>query len=80
MFSNVIFSDECQFELNRNTKKIFVLKGEQPQQKIKFNPNYTVAIWGAVSRRGKIAIEFYDKNLNAEKYLNILKKHIPKNS
>jgi len=43
-FRNVVFSDETRFYLNRNTKRVFVLKDAERPQKLKYNPDYSIMI------------------------------------
>ena len=38
----------------------------------KHNPNYTVSIWAAISRKGKIALKVYNGILDRFKYLNLI--------
>ena len=79
-FTNVIFSDECYFELNRNSKKIFVLKDHEAPNKLWFNPNIKVGVWGAISKKGKIALVFCEKTITKEYYIEILKDHLLENA
>ncbi len=71
-FSNVIFSDESRFEMNSNRKKIFVFKGDERPRKTKLNPNYSIMVWGAISKRGKISLTFVEDTMNKEKYIEVL--------
>lgn len=77
-FSNVIFTDESYFSLNRNTKKVFIFYGEE---ELKFspwhNPDEAVMIWGAICRRGKIGIQFLEGSIDGDKYLDLLKDEFP---
>ncbi len=57
-FSNVIFSDESKFVLHRNTKKVFVIKGDINPVKQMPNPNYSIMVWGAISKKGKLHLHF----------------------
>jgi hypothetical protein len=77
-FSNVVFTDEYSIELFRNVQRVFVFKGETNPQKCKPNPNYTILVWGVISRRGKIAFEFIDGTIKKENYLDLLKRNFPK--
>ncbi len=77
MFSNVVFSDETYFELNKYTKKIFVLHGEESDYKNKFNnPNFKIGVWAAISKKGKIGFTFLDQNVDKFYYIEILKNHL----
>ena len=75
-FTNVIFSDESRFQVCANTRKVFVLKEHDTPQKPMNNPNYSVMIWGAISKKGKIAFTFIDGNMNSAKYIETLEKHL----
>ncbi len=79
-FTNVIFSDESRFELCPKSRKIFVLKGhETPQIEIK-NPNPSVMVWGAICRKGRVALTFIDKTMNKHVYIDTLNKHLLPNA
>ncbi len=75
-FTNVIFSDESRFQMSSNNRKIFVLKGHDLPQKPMNNPNYSVMVWGAISKKGKIALKFIDGTMNSEKYIETLKQYL----
>ena len=46
-FDNVIITDECRFQLHRNTVKVWTRKNARPQKKFpKFYPS--VMVWGAL--------------------------------
>ncbi len=71
-FSNVIFSDESRFQVYSNTRKVFVFKGDDSPQKPMNNPNYSVMVWGAISKKGKINLTFVEGTMNKEKYIETL--------
>ncbi len=75
MFSNVVFSDESKFQVFSNTRKVFVFK-DHVQQKASINPNYSVMVWGAISKKGKIAFTFIDGTMTKEKYIQTLKENL----
>ncbi|KAL4499093.1 hypothetical protein ABPG72_016995 [Tetrahymena utriculariae] len=77
-FQNVVFTDESTFYLNRNTKKVFTLNNETKPSKQKQNPNFSLMVWGSISFKGKIHLEFVEDRLNSLKYIGILQKMIPK--
>ena len=43
----------------------------------KQNPNHSVMIWGAISRKGKIGLKFIEGILNKEKYIELLNEFLP---
>jgi len=77
LFSNVVFSDESSFALNRNTKKIFVFHSQETPSIPWFNPDYSVMIWGAISKKGKVGMQFVEGRIDRFVYLDILKEHLP---
>ncbi|KAL4509433.1 hypothetical protein ABPG72_018364 [Tetrahymena utriculariae] len=70
-FKHVIFTDECRFYVNRNTKKVFTLKDDQPPSKLKLNPDFSICVWGAISYQGALYIEVIEGKLNHEMYIEI---------
>ena len=75
-FRNVVFSDETRFYLNRNTKRVFVLKDEERPQKSKYNPDYSIMLWGSICYKGKVHMEFVRGNLNSDSYEDILQRFL----
>ena len=75
-FRNVVFSDETRFYLNRNTKRVFVLKDAERPQKIKFNPDYSIMIWGAICYKGKVHMEIVSQTLTSNSYKDILQRFL----
>lgn len=74
-FDNVFITDECRFQLHRNTVKVWTRKNARPQKKFpKFSPS--VMVWGALSTRG-FYFTFVQGNVNSEKYCSILDDFIP---
>jgi hypothetical protein len=73
-FRNVIFTDECRFYMNRNTKKVFVLKGQPVPKKKKFNPDYSVMVWGAICFEGTLHLQVVEGRMNHEDYIEILER------
>jgi transposase len=71
-FSNVLFTDESAFLVFRQTKKVFVMKGDNTPLIGRPNPNYSVMVWGAISRKGKLALKFLEENLNQYSYLDLM--------
>ncbi len=74
-FSNIIFTDESYFSLNRNTKKVFVFHEEEASLVPWNNPDSTVMVWGAICRRGKIGLQFVGGKITGESYIEILKDY-----
>ncbi len=75
-FSNVVFSDESRFQMFTNTRKVFVRKGESRPFIGKPNPNYSIMVWGAICRKGKVAFKILDGTMNSEEYLKVLNDHL----
>jgi len=69
-FDDVIFSDESYFELFTNTRKVFVLSGEETPHKKMPNPiaNEKVLYWGAISKKGKVCLTLIDGTIDKYKY------------
>ena len=76
-FSNVIFSDESSFELNRNSQKVFVFKDHEAVR-MKRSDRTKVMVWGAISKRGKVALHFHDESVDTDVYLEMLEEYLPK--
>ena len=76
-FSNVIFTDESYFCLNRNTKKVFVFKGQEAPYSLWYNPDQTAMVWGGICRKGKIGIQFLEGSINGDTYINLLQEYFP---
>lgn len=75
-FTNVIFSDESRFQICRNTKKVFVLKGDSQPTKFMPNPNYSVMVWGAISRKGKVSFAIVNETMNTDTYIQTLENYL----
>jgi len=73
-FHNFIFTDESRFYMNRNTKKVFVVTGQQVPQKQKFNPDYSVMVWGAICYEGTLHLDLVEGRMNHEHYIEILER------
>ena len=71
-FHKVLFTDESSFQLNANNLKMFRFKGRPPPKITKFNPNYSIMVWGGISHQGKTTLKFIDGKVNAEKYQEIV--------
>jgi transposase len=76
-FSNVIFTDESYFCLNRNTKKVFVFQGEEAPYNPWYNPDQCVMVWGGICRKGKIDIQFLKGSIKSGSYIAVLKDYFP---
>jgi hypothetical protein len=60
--------------MNRNTKKVFVVKGQPVPQKQKFNPDYSVMVWGAICYEGTLHLQLVEGRMNHVDYLEILER------
>jgi len=70
--SDIIWSDESKFDLNRNKRRFYRFKGEPRLGKTICNPNYSIMVWGCISTRGRLSLVEIDGRLNATKYKEIL--------
>lgn len=75
-FRNVMFTDECRFYLNRNTRKVYVLRGDAKPHKIKWNPDESILVWGCVCYRGQVYLEVVEGTLKHGGYLQILERFL----
>ena len=75
-FTNVVFSDESRFQLFTNNKKVFVRKGDARPFVGKPNPNYSIMVWGAICRKGKVGFKILDSTMNSEEYVKVLENHL----
>jgi transposase len=73
-FRDVIFTDESRFYMNRNTKKVFVVTGQQGVHKQKFNPDYSIMVWGAICYEGTLHLQIVEGRMNHEDYIDILER------
>jgi len=69
-----VFSDECAFQLFRNTQGSWTFSDQIFIEKI--NSYNTIMIWGAISKKGKSKLYFFEQGEreNQEIYKQILKK------
>ena len=74
---NIVFSDETTFQLGKNKKKLFVLKGDKAPLTPQTFPVASVMVWGAISKKGKIAMSFIEDSFSKEKYISILSRCLP---
>lgn len=75
-FWNVIFADESRVYLRRDTKLIFIRRGEDPPERDETLTDISVCIWGAVSLRGKSQLYITSKTIDSKRYTNILERHL----
>ncbi len=68
-FTNVVFSDESRFQLFTNNKKVFVRKGDARPFVGKPNPNYSIMVWGAICRKGKVGFKILDSTMKVKNML-----------
>jgi len=80
-WKNVIFADESQIKLFRNTSSVCIKKGEERPRKEGSNSRISVMVWGGISWCGKTKIvfikDFYPNSksrMNSEIYINILEQ------
>jgi transposase len=69
---NVLFTDESSFQLNSNTLKVFVKKGQARPRVNRYNPNYKIMVWGGISHYGKTALKIIEGTLNGESYRKLV--------
>jgi len=67
-----MFADESYFRLNRTAKKVFVLFDEPITTIEKVNPVSSVMVWGAISRRGALCLQFLSESVDGQNYLDLL--------
>lgn len=72
---DVLWTDESTFILNQNTQKIFVSKGSTKPTKTKFNPNYSVMVWGGISTFGKTPLILVEGWQDGPKYQNLIESN-----
>jgi len=77
-FSNVIFTDESFFCLNRNTKKVFVFNGQEAPFSPWYNPDRGVMVWGGICRKGKIDLQFLEGSIDKNAYIKVLEDYFPR--
>jgi len=71
-FKKTIFTDESSFQMNSNNLRSFRFKGTTPPRITKFNPNYSVMVWGGISYNGKTSLHFVQGKVNAIYYKKII--------
>ncbi len=74
-FEEVIFSDESRFYINRNTKKVFVMKGGPHPQKQKKNPNLSKMVWGGITYESTLYLRGVEGNMDYERYIDVLNRY-----
>jgi len=66
-WSKVVFTDECNFELNQ-CRYGWAPKGQRiEQESLSHNP--IVEVWGSMSIKGPVIFTFYEGNLKAKEYI-----------
>lgn len=73
-WNKTFFTDETAFQLFRNTVGQWY-KGEKPIRRIPKNKKKIFA-WGGFSKAGKVSLVCFKETMNAEFYVNILKKRM----
>ena len=72
MMSNIIFSDECTFALNKDCSTVWFRRGEEKLARELLNPDVKFMVWGAISRKGRFQLYWHEGSVNGEKYLECL--------
>ena len=80
-FSNVVFSDESNFQLAPNKQVLWYRKGVDPKPNLaKPKNNKKVMIWGGISRRGQTQLFIYrldeGEKSNKESYVDCLESSL----
>ncbi len=77
-FDNVFLTDECSFQLHRNTVRVWSsIRNAKPTKKVpKFSPK--LMVWGALSKKG-FYLHIYENNanVNSSSYQDTLLNFIP---
>ena len=76
-FTNVIFSDECVFALNKDGSMVWYKPGQERPTKECINPDIKIMIWGAICRKGKFSLYWHGSSVTAEVYKECLSAFIP---
>ena len=71
-FKKVLFTDESCFQMNSVNRKAFRFKGQPPPRVTKYNPNYSIMVWGGISYQGKTTLHFIEGKIKAKNYQEIL--------
>lgn len=80
-FNNVIFSDEGTFQLFRNSIRVFNRRGEKRISLLESRSKQKIQIWGgALSKKRRVSLAFYEGRLNAEMYKKLLMKNLRENA
>ncbi|KAL4494416.1 hypothetical protein ABPG72_019826 [Tetrahymena utriculariae] len=79
LFNDTFFSDESAFVLNNNQLSAWTKDEEQKQIFKKQIPYYQsfLLVWGAISKKGKAKLYFYDSSITSETYIECLKSFLP---
>lgn len=75
-FKNIIFTDECRFYLNRKTRKVYVIKGQDRPGKVRCNPDSSIMVWGSICYEGIIYMEVVIGRMKHEDYIQILQRFV----
>ena len=65
LMSNVIFSDECIFSLNKDCSTVWYRPGEARAVRELVNPDVKFMVWGAISRKGKFSLFWHAGSVNS---------------
>ncbi|CAF1910768.1 unnamed protein product [Rotaria magnacalcarata] len=81
-WSNVIFTDESNFEILNRKNRIYIRRFRNDLKRFKWSQPRVhkgggVGIWSYLTCHGLGPIVFYDGSLNSDKYIDILDQHLP---
>lgn len=72
-WSTVIWSDESAISIQQNTlSKVWINKNDKDIKRVVKYP-LKIHIWGCILKNHKLIIHIYDKTMNGDKYIEILK-------
>ena len=72
----MVFSDEKMFRLDHGTGVVWIEDGEPIPTHEVSSIHTTVNVWGGVWYNGRTELAIIDGNLNANKYIEILKEYL----
>jgi transposase len=80
-WESTLMSDESDFPLfprvNPKNERVWARTTEDVPKRLKVKHSSVIRVWGAVSSRGKLPLQFFEGTLTADKYLKILEKAVP---
>ena len=75
-WGKTLFTDETAFQFFRNMVEHWHKKGERPVRRIPKDRSKIFA-WGGFHKNGKTGLFCFSQIMNAEFYVDILRKHLP---